>query len=561
MMKIAIAGATGRMGKILIEAVLNISDAQLVGALDHFSCLQLGKDAGAFLGKKTSVFITADIPKVLRNADFLIDFTTPEGTMAHLAVAEKTGTKMIIGTTGLSPEQIDILKHASAKLAIVFAPNMSVGMNVTFKLLEIAAKICSQPLAVRQAVYVHFRASEGQLIDQGIALYFKAPHSFTAEDVVELQCHGGPVIVDYLLETVLAHGARMAQPGEFSERAFLNDKIDLIQAEAVADLIASSTRRSAEAALRSLDGEFSRKIKHLVDELIHLRTFIEATLDFPEEDIEMIENARVREALALILMECDHLQSAAHSGVLLQEGVHLVLIGPPNAGKSSLMNHLACQDVAIVSDIPGTTRDVLKEKISLRGIPLYLLDTAGLRQSTDAIEGEGIRRTERAMHQAECMVLLIDDRHPEDLQRLLQEYKELLQGRPLLVLFNKIDLTGKQAERIADIVLPGGGACPALQISIKMAQGLDLLTETLLELCGWVGEREGQFSARRRHLDALKRAHAALKQGLAQYQQTQSLELLAEECRLAQEALSEITGEFRADDLLGAIFSTFCIGK
>ena len=313
--------------------------------------------------------------------------------------------------------------------------------------------------------------------------------------------------------------------------------------------------------MRSLAGEFSKKINHLVAELIHLRIFIEATLDFPEEDIEMIENARVREALALILMECDHLQSAAHSGVLLQEGVHLVLIGPPNAGKSSLMNHLACQDVAIVSDIPGTTRDVLKEKISLRGIPIYLLDTAGLRQSSDVIEGEGIRRTERAMHQAECILLLIDDAHPEDLTRLLKEYADLLVDRPMLVLFNKVDLSGQKAERVADIALPHGGFCPAVKISVKTGQGLDLLEEMLLEVLGWVNEAEGQFIARRRHLDALKRAHAALEQGLTIYQESSRLELLAEECRLAQEALSEITGEFRADDLLGAIFSTFCIGK
>ncbi len=425
----------------------------------------------------------------------------------------------------------------------------------------ISEKIMAHTLMPRQASYVRFYAPDGALIDQGIALYFKAPHSFTGEDVVELQCHGGPIIVDYLLETVLAHGARMARPGEFSERAFLNDKMDLVQAEAVADLIAASTRRSAEAALRSLDGAFSLKIKHLVAELIHLRVFIEATLDFPEEDVEMIENARVREALALILMECEHLQAAAHSGLLLQEGVHLVLIGPPNAGKSSLMNHLAAQDVAIVSDIPGTTRDVLKEKISLRGIPIYLLDTAGLRQSTDVIEGEGIRRTERAMHQAECIVLLVDDAHPEDLRRLLSEYEALLLGRPLLILFNKIDLTGQKAVRLADIALPQGGFCPALKVSVKMRQGLDLLEETLLDLFGWVNEAEGQFIARRRHLDALKRAEYALKKGLHIYQQSAQLELLAEECRLAQEALNEITGAFRADDLLGAIFSTFCIGK
>ncbi len=427
--------------------------------------------------------------------------------------------------------------------------------------LKIAEKMTRCSLVPRYASYVGFHAATGALLDQGIALYFKGPHSFTGEDVVELQCHGGPVIVDCILESVLAEGARMARPGEFSERAFLNDKMDLVQAEAVADLIAAGTRRSAEAALRSLEGEFSRKIQHLVAELIQLRTFIEATLDFPEEDIEMIENARVREALALILMECTHLQGAAHSGVLLQEGVNLVLIGPPNAGKSSLMNHLAAQDVAIVSDTPGTTRDVLKEKISLRGIPIYLLDTAGLRQSTDAIEGEGIRRTERAMHQAECLIVLVDDAHPEALARLQQEYAALLQDRPLLLVLNKIDLTGSEAGRVIVHDFLPGKTCPAVKVSVKTGAGLAALEEALLDVLGWVNEAEGQFIARRRHLDALIRAHAALQQGLEIYQHTARLELLAEECRLAQEALSEITGEFRADDLLGAIFSTFCIGK
>ena len=425
----------------------------------------------------------------------------------------------------------------------------------------IAEKIVGQSLRIRYAEYVQFVSPDGKPIDQGIALYFKGPHSFTGEDVVEFQCHGSPIVVDYLLETIFAHGGRMARPGEFSERAFLNDKMDLVQAEAVADLIASGTRRSAEAALRSLDGVFSSQVKTLVVELIHLRTFIEATLDFPEEDIEMIENARVREALVLILRECDHLQSAAHSGVLLQEGVQLALIGPPNAGKSSLMNQLAAQDVAIVSNIPGTTRDVLKEKISLRGIPLDLLDTAGLRQSVDAIEGEGIRRTQRVMQQAECILLLVEDGQPEDLQKLLLEYADFFIDRPMLVVFNKIDLTGCSPGRIEDVNLPGGGQCPAVRVSIKTSQGLERLEQTLLEVLGWAGEAEGQFSARRRHLDALRRAHASLQQGLAIYQNTARLELLAEECRLAQEALSEITGEFRADDLLGAIFSTFCIGK
>ncbi len=429
------------------------------------------------------------------------------------------------------------------------------------KALMIAEQMTKQSLQRRHAHYAAFLSTTGERIDAGLALYFEAPHSFTGEHVVELQCHGGPVIVDLLLETALAYGARLARPGEFSERAFLNGKMDLVQAEAVADLIAATTRASAGAAMRSLQGEFSKQIHHLVKALIELRTFIEATLDFPDEDIEMIENEQITGKLQQIMQECVHLEATAQSGVLLQEGAQLVLVGPPNAGKSSLMNYLARDEVAIVSEIAGTTRDILKERVSLRGIPLYLLDTAGLRQSTDVIEKEGIRRTEKAMNQAECLLLLVDDTRREELTHLLREYEDLLGRCPTLIVFNKVDLSGAKAERIDDIALPKGITVPAVRVSLHTGVGLDLLEHLILDCLGWVSEGEGQFMARRRHLDALQRAHAALERGLQIYAHTHSLELLAEECRLAQEALSEITGAFRADDLLGAIFSTFCIGK
>lgn len=419
------------------------------------------------------------------------------------------------------------------------------------KAYNIAHKITHSELKPRYAEFATFYDAKHEVIDQGIALFFKDPHSFTGEDVVELQCHGGPVVIDRLIETALHWGARLARPGEFSERAFLNDKIDLVQAEAISDLIAASSRESARAALRSLQGEFSRKIADLVAHLIHLRVFIEATLDFPDEDIELLENAKVMEDLTAILKNFEAILKAARVGVLLQEGIHLALIGKPNAGKSSLMNALTQRDTAIVSDIPGTTRDVVKEKIDLAGIPIHLLDTAGLRESADAIEQEGVRRSKKALEQADIVLLIIDHQHQEDLAEILKEYKANLQDHTVIVVFNKIDLTKDKAFVRGNEV----------GLSVKTGEGLALLQQLLLETLGVQTVGDGQFIARRRHLDALQRAAAAVEKGLAFYHERHSLELLAEECRIAQEALSEITGEFRADDLLGAIFSTFCIGK
>ena len=421
------------------------------------------------------------------------------------------------------------------------------------KALAIALQMTRQQLKPRYAEFCSFLDAQGEVVDQGIALFFKGPNSFTGEDVVELQCHGGPVIIDRLLEAALHYGARLARPGEFSERAFLNDKIDLIQAEAISDLIAASTRESARAALRSLQGEFSHQIHTLVGRLIELRVFIEATLDFPDEDIEFLQNAKVIQDLEVIVTFLKKVLQEAKTGVLLQEGIQVALIGKPNAGKSSLMNVLTQQETAIVSEVAGTTRDVIKEKIELAGIPIHLVDTAGLRESEDVIEQEGVRRTHQALKQADVVVLLVDCRHPEDLEDILQEYGTDLKGRIVIIVFNKVDLISQ--ERNGSLIKE------AVYLSVKTGEGLVNLEKMLLEKLGVHQIGEGQFTARRRHLEALSRAEKALEKGLGFYREQHALELLAEECRLAQKALSEITGEFRADDLLGAIFSTFCIGK
>lgn len=416
---------------------------------------------------------------------------------------------------------------------------------------DIAKAVTQQTLKVRYAEFTAFYDQAGEMIDQGLTLVFKAPHSFTGEDVVEFQCHGGPVIIDRLIETALGWGARLAHAGEFSERAFLNDKIDLVQAEAISDLIAAGTRESARAALYSLQGEFSKKIHGIVAHLIELRVFIEASLDFPDEDIEFVENAKIIESLNAILQAFYLILTEAKTGVLLQEGIHLALIGRPNAGKSSLMNALTQRDTAIVSAVAGTTRDIVKEKIELAGIPVHILDTAGLRDSDDVIEQEGVRRTHNALKQADVILLLADAQYQEDLAMLLNEYAADLQNRLVINVINKIDLVAAAPGRKENTVF----------LSAKTGAGLDLLKSLLCEKLGIANIGEGQFMARRRHLDALRRAADAIETGLQFYRQNYSLELLAEECRIAQEKLSEITGEFYADDLLGAIFSTFCIGK
>jgi len=399
----------------------------------------------------------------------------------------------------------------------------------------------------RYATFGDFVDSDGNLLDQGIALYFPAPHSFTGEEVLELQGHGGPVVMDLLLNAVLKLGARLARPGEFSERAFLNGKIDLAQAEAIADLIDSASTQAARCALRSLQGKFSANIHALVEQLIGLRGYIEAGIDFVDEEIDLLADGQVIEKIDKLINGLDAILDSAKQGYLLKEGMRIVLVGEPNVGKSSLLNCLAGRDTAIVTPIPGTTRDVVREQIQLDGMPLFMTDTAGLRETDDPVEQEGIRRTKLALNEADLVILLLDDRHPDDNNAsLVAEINE-----PPLIVRNKIDQSGHRAGMSADGVL---------YLSAKTGAGVEILKGYLKEKMGLHSSTEGSFMARRRHLDALQRTRMALTTALNHAHSYQS-ELLAEELRQAQQALGEITGEFTADDLLGQIFSTFCIGK
>lgn len=409
---------------------------------------------------------------------------------------------------------------------------------------------CPKP---RYAEYLPFRSVSGEVIDEGIALYFPGPNSFTGEDVLELQGHGGPVVMDRLLAEVQHLGVRLARPGEFSERAFLNDKLDLAQAEAIADLIDSSSEQAARSALRSLRGEFSTRVNKLVDKLTELRMYVESAIDFPEEEIDFLADGEVQRRLDSIRKALDSVQAAAQQGSLLKEGMTVVLAGLPNAGKSSLLNALAGQESAIVTDIAGTTRDVLREQINLDGMPLHIIDTAGLRESVDAVEQEGIRRAWREIEKADRLLLLVDD------ERGVTEEEELILARlptglKITVIRNKSDLSGNPA-KISEY-----NQVTEIRLSAKTGDGIELLRDYLKQSMGYQGSGEGSFMARRRHLDALDRASANLVTGNALLQQG-SGELLAEELRLAQQSLGEITGEVTSDDLLGKIFTSFCIGK
>ncbi len=400
----------------------------------------------------------------------------------------------------------------------------------------------------RYATFSDFADLTGEVIDQGIALYFPAPSSFTGEDILELQGHGGPVVMDQLLATVLQLGARLAQPGEFSERAFLNGKIDLTQAEAIADLIDSASTQAARCAMRSLQGEFSQQIQTLVDQLVWLRTYIEAGIDFVEEDIDVLADGQVEIKLTALLAQMELVMIKAHQGYLLKEGMRIVLVGEPNVGKSSLLNALAGRETAIVTPWPGTTRDLVKDQIQLNGIPLHITDTAGLRETIDPVEVEGIRRTKLALQEADVVILLLDERHPNDMipQSIINEVT-----KPVLLIRNKIDLSGQ---------LAGMTEQGVLYLSAKTGAGIEALKIYLKEKMGWQTTSEGSFMARRRHLEALQRAGSALQTALSYIQSRQS-ELLAEELTLAQRALGEITGEVTTEELLGKIFSTFCVGK
>ncbi|MFT5032262.1 MAG: tRNA modification GTPase [Bacteroidia bacterium] len=412
----------------------------------------------------------------------------------------------------------------------------------------------NKKLKPRQAHFSQFYNTSNdkdQMIDSGIVLYFPAPHSFTGEDVVELQGHGGPVILNMLLREIFRLGARQAKPGEFSERAFLNDKIDLAQAEAIADLIDSASEQAAKNAVRSLEGEFSRRVNALVAGLIHLRIYVEAAIDFPEEEVDFLSDGKVQSGLNTLSDDMEELLNSAQQGALLREGMNVVIAGKPNAGKSSLLNALAGRESAIVTNIAGTTRDILRETILIEGMPLHVVDTAGLRDSEDTVEQEGIRRAWSAIDDADRILLVVDstDQHSaDDMIAQVTKHKS-----KLTVIYNKSDLSG------LPIGLSSDGH--SLQLSAKAGEGIDELREHLKDCIGYHGGSDSQFTARQRHVDALQLARKHFAMGREQLELYRAGELLAEELRLSQNALSSITGEFTSDDLLGKIFSSFCIGK
>ena len=404
--------------------------------------------------------------------------------------------------------------------------------------------------APRCATYISFLDAQGQTLDQGVALFFPAPHSYTGEDVLELQGHGGTAVLQLLLKRCLEVDARLAEPGEFTMRAFLNGKLDLAQAESVADLISATTEQGARSAMRSLQGEFSGAIRGLVDGLVNLRMLVEAMLDFPEEELDTKDVMLREDQLIQLLSELERILNLAQQGSLLREGAHIVLVGQPNVGKSSLLNCLSQEEVALVSEIPGTTRDVIRQVIQIDGVPLHILDTAGLRETQNVVELMGVERTRGAMRKADVILFLMEagqEVGAEDLAILA----ELPHDTPRLRVFNKIDLCGVQPH------VEKSGETIDVYVSARAGSGLDLLRQELLALIGWHAE-SGLFMARERHLRALRAARKLLEQAVAEAGRA---ELLAENLRLAQEQLNSITGEFSADDLLGEIFGRFCIGK
>ncbi|GAM78541.1 GTPase [Vibrio ishigakensis] len=425
--------------------------------------------------------------------------------------------------------------------------------------VEVAKHLVGKTLAPRRAEYLPFLAADGVQIDQGIALYFPNPNSFTGEDVLELQGHGGPVVMDMLIKRILEiPNIRPARPGEFSERAFLNDKMDLTQAEAIADLIEASSEEAAKSALKSLQGEFSSKITTLVESLIHLRIYVEAAIDFPEEEIDFLADGKVSGDLQAIIDNLEAVRREANQGAIMREGMKVVIAGRPNAGKSSLLNSLSGKETAIVTDIAGTTRDVLREHIHIDGMPLHIIDTAGLREASDEVEKIGIERAWEEIEQADRVLFMVDgtttdatdprDIWPDFIDRLPKDIG-------ITVIRNKADQTNESL-----------GIChvndPTLiRLSAKTGEGVEALRTHLKECMGYAGNQEGGFMARRRHLEALNKAAEHLDIGQQQLEGFMAGEILAEELRIAQQYLNEITGEFTSDDLLGRIFSSFCIGK
>lgn len=454
-----------------------------------------------------------------------------------------------------------MLQHTDTIAAIATPPGRG-GVGIVRVSGKAASTIAKQILGVlptpRFAHYGVFNSSSNTVIDEGIALFFPGPNSFTGEDVLELQGHGGPVILSVLLDELVNLGCRLARPGEFSERAFLNDKMDLTQAEAIADLIDATSKEAARSAVRSLQGEFSNVVQHLVELLIQLRIYVEAAIDFPEEEIDFLSDGKVEADLLAVKEQLAQVMVTASHGVLMREGMSVVIAGRPNAGKSSLLNALAGEDRAIVTDIAGTTRDVLREHIHLDGMPLHIIDTAGLRDSPDEVEKIGVARAWSEIKKADRILLLVDasDTSAIEPHEIWPEFiDQLPESAKITVIRNKIDQTKEQ---------PGveqSGSQTIVRISAKLGLGLDDLRGHLKHLMGYEGLSESSFIARKRHLDALAKAEQAINAGIDQLLGAAAGELLAEDLRAAQNHLNEITGEFSSDDLLGRIFSSFCIGK
>ncbi len=417
------------------------------------------------------------------------------------------------------------------------------------KVVDIAQQILGGLPQPFKASHRLFKDKQQQTLDDGVALYFPGPNSFTGEDVLELQGHGGHIVMDMLMERCLELGARVAKPGEFSERAFLNDKLDLTQAEAIADLIDSGSEQAARSALRSLQGDFSKAINSLLIKMIEMRVYVEAALDFPEEEIDFLADANVMIRLNAIKDQLADITAKATQGSLLRNGLNLVIIGEPNAGKSSLLNVLSGNDSAIVTDIAGTTRDVLHESINLDGMPLHLVDTAGLRESDDVVEKIGIERAWQAIEKSDIALLLLGESHIVTSSEEI--VKKLPEALPLLVVQNKIDLNSEEAGKRDGIIY----------ISAKQNLGIDVLKEELKQRMGYQNNGEDIFIARRRHLRALENTRQLVNNAETQLVEYNAGELMAEELRLAQDELGQITGKFTSDDLLGEIFSSFCIGK
>ena len=467
-----------------------------------------------------------------------------------------------------------LARHHDPIVAIATAPGRgAVGIvRVSGRAIgALVQALCGRALKAREATYLPFRDAQGQAIDQGLALYFPGPHSYTGEDVLELQAHGGPVVLQLLLARCLEAGAatdpatgqpclpglRVAQPGEFTERAFLNDKIDLAQAEAIADLIDASTEAAARSASRSLSGEFSREVHTLRDALIHLRMLVEATLDFPEEEIDFLRKADAHGQLSKLKQNLAAVMQRAQQGALLREGIKVVIAGQPNAGKSSLLNALAGAELAIVTPVAGTTRDKVTETIQIEGVPVHVIDTAGLRESDDVVEKIGIERAWAEIGGADAVLFLHDLTRANAPEYIAED------ARIASAISQKVLKTGRVIDVWNKLDAAPGAALPAgLALSAKTGAGLQQLRQTLLDVAGWQSAPEGVYLARERHVQALRRVDQHLERANTLLAlQAQALDLLAEELRLAQNALNEITGEFSSDDLLGVIFSSFCIGK